>query len=178
MRALLVIIVAFLPSSHPLIAAARERQYVPAPPKVNVVYGTVDPSLNADGAAVGAYTDAANNTIHLPRDPSDFMRAHETGHLFDSQILSDGDRNYFQRLMHAPAGPWDHGAAYGKVQGEVSPNEWFADYYGALASGLTPDKGYSIGQFAVIGPKRLERFAAALERLGRRNGLQPYRPAP
>jgi hypothetical protein len=174
----LVLAVAFLPRENSLLKAARQQPYVPAPPTVNVVYENIDPNANQDGAAVGAYADPANQTIHLPKDPSSFMRGHETAHLFDAQVLSDGDRTYFQRLMHAPKGPWDHGTAYGKVQGEISPNEWFADYYGALASGQTPDKGYSIGSFAEIGPERLKRFAAALERLGRRQGLQPYRPAP
>lgn len=170
--------VGVVPSQHALIAASRrQQQYVPAPPVVHTVYGPVDPNVNTDGAAVGAYSDPATQTIYLPNAPSAFMRAHETAHLFDSEVLTAGDRSYFQRIMHAPQGPWNHGEAYGKVEGEVSPNEWFADYYGALASGMTPDKGYSVGQFAEIGAKRLQNFAAALERVGRRRGLQPYRPA-
>jgi hypothetical protein len=163
---------------HPLVAAARQRQYVPAPPVVHTVYGPVNASLNQDGAAVGAYADPAAQTIYLPKDPSPFMRAHETAHLFDAQVLTDGDRSYFQRLMHAPQGAWNHGETYGRVEGEASPNEWFADYYGALASGLTPDKGYSVGQFAEIGAKRLQQFAAALERVGHRQHLRAYRPGP
>lgn len=160
-------------------AAKQPKPYVPAPPVVNVVYESVDPSVNGGSEMVSAYTDAANNTIHLPKNPSPFMRSHETGHLFDSQVLSDGDRNYFQRIMHAPAGPWDHGQAYGKVEGNVSPNEWFADYYGAYAANLTGLNGQpSIGSFAMITPKRMKRFISALERLGHRNNLQPYRPSP
>lgn len=176
--AVLVCLMGIVPREAALIAAARRQQqpYLPAPPVVHTVYGPVDPNVNQDGAAVGAYADPAAQTIYLPNDPSAFMRAHETAHLFDAQVLNDGDRQYFQRLMHAPQGPWNHGEAYGRVEGEASPNEWFADYYGALGSGLTPEKGYSVGQFAEIGVKRLQRFAAALERVGRRQGLQAYRP--
>lgn len=149
---------------------------LPAPPVVNVVYGQIDPNLNRDGHPVGAYADPANNTIYLPADPNKFMRGHETAHLFDHQVLTDGDRRYFQRLMHAPEGPWDRGAATGQVDGLRSPAEWFADYYGAAASGMTPQRGYAVAQFAEIGPKRMIRFQKAMERLMRRRSLKPYEP--
>lgn len=155
--------------------AAIAAGFIPGPPVINTVYGPVDTSLNRDGQAVGAYADPATNTIYLPHDPNPYARAHETGHLFDTQVLSEGDRRYFQRLMHAPRGPWDHGETYGKVQGEASPNEWFADYYAAAATGMTPQNGHSIGQFAEIGAKRMKRFEKAMARLAKRHKLQRYK---
>jgi hypothetical protein len=106
------------------------------------------------------------------------MRAHETGHLFDAEVLTDGDRRFFQRAMKAPIGPWSHAAAYGRVEGNISPNEWFADYYGAFASNLTGLHGQSsVGSFATITPVRMRRFEKALVRLAKRRGLsQPYKP--
>lgn len=158
-----------------LAAYAASVAFIPAPPVVHTVYGAIDPNVNRDGQMVGAYADPATQTIYLPKDPSAYMRAHETGHLFDSQILSDGDRRYFARLMHAPAGPWDHGQAYGRVDGNVSPNEWFSDYYAAAATRMTPDRGYSVGQYAEIDAKRMRAFQKAMARLARRRDLEPYK---
>lgn len=145
--------------------------YVPAPPKYQILPGQIDPNLNQSGVLASAYADTANNAVHVQRDPDPFAVGHELGHLFDSQILGDGDRRYFQRLMHAPAGAWNLGETTGKVQGEISPNEWFGDYYGAMASGFDANHN-SLGSFAVITPRRLHNFEAALARLGRRRGLQ------
>lgn len=131
--------------------------------------------MGTDSQAVGAYADPASSTIYLPHDPSPYARAHETGHLLDSQVLSEGDRRYFQRLMMAPDGPWNHGEAYGKVDGFRSPNEWFADYYAAAATGQTPANGHSIGQYAEIGPKRMKRFEKAMARLAKRHQLERYK---
>lgn len=158
-----------------LATAASVASFVPAPPIVNIVYGPIDPNTNGGGEMVGAYADPATNTIYLPNDPSPYARAHETGHLFDAQVLGDGDRIYFQKLMQAPAGPWDHGKAYGKVEGNISPNEWFSDYYAAAATGRTPQNGYGGESFATIGPKRMIRFEKALARLGKRRSLQQYK---
>lgn len=164
-----------MPRHHAKAAAKKQARYAPAPPVVNTVYGPIAANLNGDGQAVGAYADPAKQTIYLQPDPNPFARAHETAHLFDSQVLSEGDRHYFQRLMQAPAGPWNHGEATGRVDGLRSPNEWFADYYAAAATGMTPQNGYSVAQFAAIGPKRMVRFQKALQRLADRQHLQPYK---
>lgn len=146
--------------------------FIPAPPVVNYVYG-LDPSVTTGGGekpAAYAYTDT--QTVYLPdRDSnpiSDFQRAHETGHLFADQVLSEGDRRYFSRLLHA-SGRWSVG------QGADDPAEVFADYYGAAASGINPANGYSIPMYVNIGPKRMARFEKALARVAKRHNLKPYK---
>lgn len=150
--------------------------FIPGPPVVNVVYEPIDASINGDGALVSAYADQGTNTIHLPVGGAHpFVRAHEVGHLFDSQVLTDGDRRFFQRIMGAPAGPWSY-VDTGEVNGYLSPAEWFADYYGAAAAGLTIDRGHSPpGSYALITEKRMRRFQNAMARLGKRRALRQYR---
>lgn len=162
--------------SRRLATYAASLAFVPAPPVAHYVYQSVDPHLNGGTTLVSAYTDTDTDTVYLPRSWSPFMRGHETGHLFDAEILTDGDRRYFQRTMHAPAGPWDHAQAYGRVEGEISPNEWFADYYGAMAARLTGLHGQSsVGSFATITPLRMRHFEKALARIAARRGLtRPY----
>ncbi len=93
------------------------------------------------------------------------VRAHETGHAFDDQILTAGDRVYFQRLMHAPAGPWDP-----EGDGTNSPSEWFAEYYAAAAMNHDPRVEANVA-YVQPGPKRLVRFRKALVRLAARRGI-------
>jgi hypothetical protein len=154
------------------------RPLPPAPPRRNVVY---DQTFNLPGelGPVGAYVQG--DDIHIRKgtrlDP--VAAAHETGHLFDQQVLTDGDRHYITRLLHAQ-GPWRQGT--GAQGGYSSPNEWFADYYAAAATGWQPPhvtkSGGVIGggteSYTHIGPKRLKRLEAALQRIQARKGLQSY----
>lgn len=142
---------------------------VPAPPVMNFAQG-VAPGTPA-GVMSPAQTDFTTNTIYSTQPLERYDRAHEVGHLFDSQILSPGDRNFFQKLMHAPSGAWNQGSAADTGGG---PSEWFGDYYAAAVVDMDPDHEM-LGNYAQIGPKRLKRFEQALGRLGRRHGLQPYR---
>lgn len=159
------------PEPSLLTHLAGPKNYTPAPKTYTVRMGAIDPSqINGGTEMVGAYADTANNTVHVQPDPNPFAVTHELGHLFDSQILSDGDRRYFTRIMHAPGGPWNRGEATGKVDGNISPNEWFSDYYGAMGTGFDARQG-GLGSFAVITPRRLHNFEAALGRLGKRRGL-------
>lgn len=132
-----------------------------------------------------AYYDPNTNTVHTPPGVDRYGRAHEVGHALDHENLSDGDRAFFQRLMHAPQGQWQTGTG---SKGLYSPNEMFADYYAAVATGYDPKpkklKGggtrYSSAPSSYatnIGPKRLKRFAKALERLQARQGLSDYEGA-
>lgn len=143
---------------------------VPAPPVVNIVEGRAP---GVDPAAMGtAATDPNTSTIYHEGALDPATKAHEVGHLFDSEVLTDGDRHYFQRVMQAPAGAWQSGT--GLHGGATSPSEWFADYYQAAALHLDPSK-QNEAAYASIGPKRLHRVEAALERLARRRGLTtPY----
>lgn len=143
---------------------------VPAPPVIHYVHGLA-PSEPANSMSV-AQTDFATGTIYSTQPLTKFDMAHEVGHVLDGEILSEGDRRFFQRLMHAPAGEWYQGSAADTGGG---PSEWFGDYYAAAAVHLDPRHGM-LGNYAQIGPKRLKRFQQAIERLGKRHGLQPYQP--
>lgn len=180
MRLLLAAIVLLLVPT-PAMAADRPslathfagpKNYVPAPRQFSVITATIDPAQVNDGTEmVGAYADPATATVHVQPDPAPVAVGHELGHLVDSQLLTDGDRRAFTRIMHAPPGPWNRGEATGRVDGNISPNEWFGDFYGAAATGLDANTT-SLGSFAIITPKRLHNFEAALRRFGRRNHLQ------
>ena len=83
--------------------------------------------------ACPAYVSAAGCTfaqarrMHLApigRDRRTFF--HELGHVFDAQVLTDGERQRFRRLVGA-RGPW-----FGVV-GEDSPGEQFAEAYALCA---------------------------------------------
>lgn len=144
--------------------------YAPAPPRIRYVRGV------APGTPVGvmspAQTDIASGTIYYTQPLEKFDKAHEVGHVLDGEVLTDGDRQYFQKLMHAPAGAWYGGSA---ADTGGSAFEWFGDYYAAAAMHADPAHGQAWG-YAQIGPKRLKRFQQAIERLGKRHNLQPYQP--
>lgn len=149
------------------IIRTRSGPVMPGPRDAKVMRGAVDASI-APGSLVGAY--ASGNEVHVLPDADKYTVAHELGHLVDWQHLSPGDRNYFQRLMHAPGGEWNRGT--GTVNGMRSPSEWFADYY---AHGATGTKAGTMTSYAQVGPKRLKRFVAAMDRVRKRQGLDPYR---
>jgi hypothetical protein len=112
------------------------------------------------------------DTVYYQGNLDKATRAHELGHAFDDQVLSAGDRQYFQRLMRSPAGEWRAGT--GLHGGLQSPSEHFADYYQASALGLDPRR-QNEAAYTTIGPKRLKQFQKALVRLAKRHQLQPYR---
>lgn len=148
-----------------------ESLVVPMAPRVQFVHGTMPGDTGASTEVSAAATDGASGTVYYQQPLSDYARAHEIGHLFDHQILTDGDRRYFSRLLQVPGeGDWRRGTG---SNGMESPSEWFADYYAAAATNLDPRRG-SVASYASVGPKRLVRFTKALDRLGRRHGLQPY----
>lgn len=150
-------------------ARAQASYRVPAPPRINYVQGVapgIDPRLMTP-----AQTDFDTGTIYYTQPLEKFDKAHEVGHVLDGEVLTDGDRAYFQKLMHAPAGKWYAGSA----ADAGGPSEWFADYYGAAAMHSDPTHGQAWG-YAQIGPKRLKRFQRALARLGERHNLKPYQP--
>jgi hypothetical protein len=147
---------------------------VPAPPKVEYIRG-LPPGTTEAELSGNASSDGAAGKIYFQGILGRSTRAHELGHLLDHQVLTDGDRQYFQRLMHAPAGDWRSGT--GLLGGLRSPSEWFADYYQASALGLDPTR-QNEAAYATIGPKRLQRFEKALDRLTTRRGLGTYTDYP
>jgi hypothetical protein len=141
---------------------------IPGPPVMHFVLG---PSPGSSTANSQAAADCTTATIYYAPPLDAFARGHEAGHLFDCQVLSDGDRHYFQRVMHAPSGVWDQGT--GIPDGVHSPSEWFADYYAAAAIHLDLSRSI-VSSYAPLAPTRLKRVSRALERLGKRQHLQPY----
>ena len=158
------------------LAAWAASQRPPAKPKRR---GLMQPKYTVvyDAKVGGGYADTVNNVIHLSPGAGKHALQHELGHLIDAQFLSDGDRAYFAKMLHAPAGSWlDDRTGEGHPEG--NPAEWFADYYAAATTGFKPThrKGGVIvtndeASYATIGAKRLRRFQAALERLRARHGL-------
>lgn len=141
--------------------------FVPAAPVVNYVQGYA-PGITQENAAGTAAYDPSTDTVYYQGKLDKATKGHELGHAFDDQALTDGDRVYFQKLMHAPTGAWNQGT--GLQGGLTSPNEWFADYYQAAALRLDPRR-QSEAAYAQVGPKRLERFEKALGRLAKRRGI-------
>lgn len=163
---------AVLAASLALTSAPVANAYgsVPVPPLLQYQHG-YGPGVTQENAAGTAGYNRDTDTIYFQgkaMDPA--ARAHETGHAFDDQVLNDGDRRYFQRLMQAPQGEWVAGTG---LSGTRSPSEWFADYYQAAAMEIDPRRE-SISSYAQIGPKRLKRFEKALARLAKRQGLKQY----
>jgi hypothetical protein len=150
----------------------------PAPPRSNIVYGDLsDAPTNA--GPVGGYSEGEN--IHVLPGVDQYTVAHEMGHLLDNQVLSDGDRNFFARLLQTSPGAWNRGT--GAAGGYHSPSEAFADYYAAAATNYDPRpkrkgkavSGGGVDSYTRIGPKRLRRYKKALERLQARRGLEDYK---
>jgi hypothetical protein len=163
-----------IPQRNALTEAAAQvqalaRPYVPAPPRAQVIRAQ-QPGIQWPGDA-WASADAGAGIVYAPNGLGRFERAHEFGHLFDGQVLGDGDRGYFTHLFGLK-GPWYQGTA---SQGLRSPVEWFADYYGAAAIGFDPTRR-GIASYADIDSRTLRRFEAALARLGHRRDLSAYAP--
>jgi hypothetical protein len=144
--------------------------FVPAPPVLHYVEG-YGPGVTQENAMGNAGYERATDTIYHIGKLDKATRAHETGHALDDQALSDGDRVYFQKLMHAPVGDWRSGT--GLQGGLTSPSEWFADYFQAAALHLDPRRENQAA-YAQIGPVRLKRFEAALSRIAKRQHLKQY----
>lgn len=144
--------------------------YVPVAPTVHYTQGYA-PGITQENATGNAAYDPDTDTVYYQGKLEKSTKAHELGHALDDQVLSDGDRAYFQKLMHAPAGEWRSGT--GLQGGMTSPSEWFADYYQASALNLDPRR-QNEAAYATIGPKRLKRFEAALSRLAKRQHLKQY----
>lgn len=174
MKRLLVVVALVFGCSHtPAIAQPGNPLRVPTPPRVEYVRGFPPGTTQADFFG-DASSDGAAGKIYFQGTLTRSARAHELGHLLDREVLTDGDRQYFQHLMHAPTGPWDPGTG---LLGLRSPCEWFADYYQAAALRLDPTR-QNEAAYTTIGPRRLVRFEHALDRLARRFNLSDYADYP
>lgn len=150
----------------------------PSPAHVAQPYLPIAPTINyAQGVAPGtpsnwdpsAEYDPGTKTVYSPGRLNRFQRGHEAGHALDFQVLNDGDRNYFTRLLGLK-GPW---AA--DTFGTSSPQEVFADWYANAVVGNDGVHSWESGYAATPDPVTLRRFKQALARLGRRYQLAQYK---
>jgi hypothetical protein len=120
-----------------------------------------------------ASSDQRDPDVWMPWAPvgaaQRFALAHELGHRFDAEYLTDGDRMYFARIIHAPSGPWRQDSG---LTADAGGEEWFADFYAACAvrmrfDGSTPN----FGDYAVITEKRLRHFCGNLRFYAARRGI-------
>lgn len=163
------------------LLAAAARTYVPAPPKLRTVYD--DPqsvvAVNGPGSdAAAAWADPQAGEVHLARGApvNPFIRGHETGHVFDYEVLDEGARNKLTRIMGL-SGPWEQGTGLAALN--KSPIEAFADYYGALASGMKLDGSTPVEtSYVTWKPRAMREIAGMLDRIGRRNHLAAYGGGP
>jgi hypothetical protein len=162
-------------------AAPAHGTYIPAPTGYKVVVdnptdaGGIDPATGQPYKSVGQYADPATNTVHTTRGYDRRMVAQDVGQLVGYNVLTAGDRNYFSRLLRTDPKVWvsGQGAQPGRLGGG---DEAFANYYAVAATGgLRKGESVAMGDTS-IDPVVLQRFTAALQRLGRRRNLRPYRP--
>lgn len=128
------------------------------------------------GVFAYAYADVSHSRIVTTGPLENTELAHEVGHLFDWQVLTDTDRSAFAAVMHSPARGW-----YELQMPSGDAAEWFADYYAAAAGNYDPRTrrvrggGIRTGDtspYAKITYKRLQRFRLMLLGVTVRDGLK------
>lgn len=165
------------PGNTSLMAARQPKSLVdhlamPGPPKITFVR-SADPQ--GAGAAPGQLpvpgaTDESTGTVYYSQPLDNFQRAHEAGHVFDSEVLTSADRLRAEQIMGLGKGRWNTGTG---LSGYTSPDEHFADYYSAAVNHLDLSRqGYS--SYTTFTPKRLSLFETWLSQLGQSRGLSPY----
>jgi hypothetical protein len=103
----------------------------PEPPEPYTV--TVSPEGCAPISDAGCSRLDTNQIFVRPDDH--YILAHEKGHIFDHQLLTDEQRAWFvPRLKFEPGTPWSDG-----------PAEMFADAYAACALSMHPRGGWITG---------------------------------
>lgn len=155
-----------------LAAFVASLAFIPAPPVVHFAH-TRAPGLPQDWLSSAAY-DSATKTVYFEGALSKSGRGHELGHAFDFQVLTDGDRVFFTRLMGL-SGAWDQGSGYTRTAAAgKSPVEVFADWYGNAVNGHDATHSWDSSYSATPTGRTFRRFKQALARLGLRRHLKPY----
>lgn len=147
------------------LAAAASLAFVPAPPTVQYARG-VPEGVPADWLYTASY-NPSDKTVYFVGALDRTMRGHELGHAFDFQVLTDGDRTYFMRVMGLH-GPWNNPGA------DPNPIEAFADWYGNDANRYDAVHSWDASYTSPPTALRFRRFKQALARLGHRYHLKPY----
>lgn len=121
-----------------------------------------------------AFANSDTGTITSSGAMDALTGAHESAHLLE-KVMTDADRGRFAMLMGKPNAPWWHGEP-GDPGYRRSLGERFADMTAMAATGFDPQGNQMVSSYIDRPPSRpdLMRFARALERFGRRNGLPVY----
>ena len=152
---------------------------VPAPPSFNVVFdnpkdaGGIDPATGKPWPIVGQYADEYTNTVHSTKGFGKRAIAQDVGQLFGANVLDDGQRYYFARLLGVKPDSWGKSTEGSLVRGyaNATADEAFGDYYALAATGgLAPGVSMAWGDVS-IDRRKLRKFSAAINRLGQRQHL-------
>jgi hypothetical protein len=131
----------------------------PNPLRVQIIRAEC-PDLSADMTEGCAYPDGR---IYLQPGSSAFLAAHEMGHEFDWQRLTDGDHNWFAKMAQI-RGPWSDwkrevfADAYANCA--IERNRW--THHGAY------DASYDGGHFYNPTPRRHKAICAGIARIATR----------
>lgn len=141
--------------THPLVPAADVTLVKGEPP---------------GGGWEGFRAAEAGGTIWYTADADAWDLAHEMGHAFDEQELTDSDRRRLsgRQVMRTGGGPW--------ITGDGGPDECFADWYANARLGQGPgfadrhgverwDPGYTLSTPTVA---RYRRFLRIVNHAARR----------
>jgi hypothetical protein len=157
-----------------LLAAPAANAGVPAPPRVTYIHAR-PPGMETDPTFRAG---ADGETIYYVGRLDPFVRNHELGHVFDDELLNDGDRHFFTRMMGL-RGPWVQAPTevLGALQGgDRSPNEWFADWYANARLGNDPARAWVYGYADMPSARTFHQFIAAVTRVyHRRMGARATR---
>lgn len=152
------------------------RTVIPQPAAVNFVRGPY-PGVDIGVGGGVAAADVANSTVYSQQPLDAVQRAHEVGHIFDAQDVSEGDRLRFEQIAGFGKGRWNMGTGL-TTGGLKSPNEYFADWYANAAAGNNPGgpKGgsWESGYATPPSQHQFDQFKRLLAQIGARRGLQPY----
>lgn len=131
---------------------ASARIDVPTPPRAHVVWGYSNEIMDAC-SGYPACTDPDAHVIYAPIGLDRFSLAHEKGHLFDAEVLTDHDRAVLMARMGLRPGPWTTskvitdpttGLSVLEERGgynctpQKCPNELFADAYASCRLHMMP----------------------------------------
>lgn len=141
----------------------------PGVPSVHLVRQTPAQKLPGEQWAPAA-TDQSTGTIYQFGPLDNSQMAHEVGHVFDTEVLTDGDRQQIEGLL-GMKGPWNQGTGTGGVH---SPDEAFADMYSAVATRMDPRHRWESSYVSPPAPGTYKRFVRLLDAIGQRQHLGRY----
>jgi hypothetical protein len=128
---------------------------VPLPDGVTVTVAPCPGYPDALGCAV-----AATATVYVRSAKDRETRAHELGHLWDAQVLTDDDRAWFSKRLGRPRLPWT------RSPGQTSNGELFAEAYARCAVPLKRGRGEESVYGYNLDGQRHRQICAAIQVLG------------